>query len=78
VALICVDATPRVFVTRVVIGVATVSRHSRAGVVTMANSGGDSNSSVFCITTKPMPHLGAVVVGVSVAASFLFCNGPRA
>lgn len=34
-----------------------VGRHSEAGTVSMANSGVDSGSSVFFISTAPAPHL---------------------
>lgn len=47
-------------------------RHSRPGILTMANTGRDTNTSVFCITVKSLPHLGMQVNHWVLKASFFY------
>lgn len=35
-----------------------VGRHTAPGILTMPNNGRDTNTSVFCLTVKSLPHLG--------------------
>lgn len=48
-----------------------VGRHSHAGVVTMANSGTHTNTSVFCVTVDKMPHLDGQNVAFGVVTNGL-------